>query len=275
MTDDVTDQALEPHPMIAAPSPTDLQAAVAACYRAFAKHKKPMRPLDICLACCVSEEIDKQLCEWPLKRLSARHFYQYNGSAMSDVQKPGEVGYFLPRMLELLAEGLEIHHSIELSLDRLGRCPAGSWTREEQAALDRYALDYFDTVLCNGLLGEGARRFLDDPLSVLLMFDIGAIAIDPLLNHWLKSDDPLSTIQFVQSTYWDFWQDRDYRNAFASGRPDFRRTIRDWLLDPAHRKQFAAKLLAPSFLTLAETQSPVGNMPFSILVDGVFEQLTQ
>ena len=111
--------------MNGAPPPPDLQAAVIGCYRAFAKYKKPVRPLDVCLRCCVSEQIDKQLCEWPLKRLPAGHFYEYNGSAKSEIQEPGEVGYFLPRMLELLSEGHEIHHSIELSLDRLGRCPAG------------------------------------------------------------------------------------------------------------------------------------------------------
>ena len=67
-----------------APPPPDLQAAVIGCYRAFAKYKKPVRPLDVCLRCCVSEQIDKQLCEWPLKRLPAGHFYEYNGSAKSD-----------------------------------------------------------------------------------------------------------------------------------------------------------------------------------------------
>jgi hypothetical protein len=86
----------------AIPSPPRLQVAVADVYRAFARYRQPLRPLDVCLACCVSEEIDKQLCEWPLKRLTARHFYEYNGSAKSAVQNPREVGYFLPRMLELL-----------------------------------------------------------------------------------------------------------------------------------------------------------------------------
>lgn len=194
-----------------------------------------MRPLDVCVACCVSKEVevDKQMCEWPLKRLTANHFYEYNCSAKSEVQDAREIGYFLPRMLELLAEGADIHHSIELSLDRLGRCPPGSWTREEQAALSSYA------------------------------------------EHWLKCEHPCSTVQFVRTTYWDFWEHREYSNAFASDRPDFRRKVRMWLLDPAHRNRFAGKILSADFLALAEVQAPVGHTSFSTMVEGVFEQLTQ
>jgi hypothetical protein len=231
--------------------------------------------LDVCVACCVSKEVDKQMCEWPLKRLTANHFYEYNCSAKSEVQDAREIGYFLPRMLELLAEGADIHHSIELSLDRLGRCPPGSWTREEQAALSSYALAYFDLILCGGPLGSGVRRLLDDPLSVLLMFDIGALETEPLLEHWLKCEHPCSTVQFVRTTYWDFWEHREYSNAFASDRPDFRRKVRMWLLDPAHRNRFAGKILSADFLALAEVQAPVGHTSFSTMVEGVFEQLTQ
>jgi len=251
-----------------------LQAAVEDAYRAFARYREPLRPLDVCTACCVTEEINQQLCDWPLKQLAAMHLYEYNDSAKSEVQDPREVGYFLPRMLELLAEGAEIHHSIELSLDRMGRCPPGSWTPEQQAVLSRYALAYFDRVLCGGPLGSGVHRLLDDPLSVLLMFDFAALAVEPLLAHWLSCEHPLSTVQFVRTTYWDFWANQKYRNAFATDRPEFQQKLRAWLLDPGHRNQFAGKMLSPDFLELAEDQAPVGRTSFSTMMEGVFEHLT-
>jgi len=252
-----------------------LHAAVAEVYRAFARHTEPPRPLDVCLACCVSVEIEQQLRHWPLKRLPAGHFYEYNTSAKSEVQASQEVGYFLPRMLELLAEGAEIHHSIELSLDRLGRCPQGSWTQEEQVVVDRFAIAYFDVILRGSPLDRGCRRWLDDPLSVLLMFDIGELVIEPLLEFWLQCEHPYATLQFVQTTYWNFWEHCEYSNAFASDRPEFRRKIRGWLLDPEHRQRFATKLASPEFLALAEVQHPVGHTSFSTMVEGVFEQLVQ
>ncbi len=258
-----------------APSPTQLQAAVADAYRAFARFSKPSHPLDVCLHCCVSEKFERELRELPLKRLTAHHLYEYNCSAKSEVQGPREVGYFVPRMLELLADGADIHHSIEISLDRLGRCPPGSWSEKEQAALSRFALAYFDVNLRGEPLGVDGRCLLDDPLSVLVMFDIGGLAIDPLLDLWLKCEHPFSTVQFVQATYWDFWEQRDYSNAFASDRPDFRQKIKAWLLDPEHRERFTRKLLSPDFLVLAEARAPTGHTSFSMMVDSVFEHLTR
>jgi hypothetical protein len=180
--------------------PTPLLNAIADAYRAFAQYRKVEHALDVCGECCVSEKVHKQLREWLLKHLKPQHFYEYNSSAKSEVQNAREVGHFLPRMLELLAEGANIHHSIELSLDRLGRCPQGSWTQAQQTALSRFALAYFDVVLVGGPLGDGVHRLLDDPLSVLLMFDIGALDIEPLLEHWLRCEHPYSTVQFVQTT---------------------------------------------------------------------------
>ena len=248
---------------------------VAEAYRTFRRRPAPPFPLDVCLPCCVSEEVERQLRQWPLARLTPHHFYEYNTSAKSLLQSAREVGYLLPRWLELLAEGARIHHSIELSLDRLGRCPRGSWSEDEQALLDRFALAFFDCVLRGGPLGQAPGRWQDDPLSVLLMFDIGGLAIEPLLARWLSCEDPVSTAQFVVATYWDFWDQGEYGNAFASDRPAFKETIREWLQDPDHRQRFVAKLLAPGFQALVEVHLPIGRTTFSAMVDGVFDHLAR
>ena len=132
-----------------------LRAIVAKAHRTFRHHAAPPFPLDVCLNCCVSEQTEKRLRQWPLDQLTDRYFYEYNTSAKSDIQPVAEIGHLLPRMLELLAEGTEIHHSIELSLDRLGRCPKGSWNEGEQEVLDRFASAYFDCVLRDGPLEIG------------------------------------------------------------------------------------------------------------------------
>ena len=173
-----------------------------------------------------------------------------------------------------MAEGEDVHHSTELYLDRLGRCPADAWTARERRVLDRFALACFDVVLCPDTRAMRAH-FLDDPLTVLLMFDIGGIDIDPLLELWLRCEAPQSTIQFVEATYWDFWEHREYCNAFAADRPAFRARLREWLLEPAHRQRFAAKMLEPAFLELVPHQSQIGCTTFQTMADGVFDCLAQ
>lgn len=255
---------------------SELDAAVEGAYRAFPDRERdrPRFPLDVCLSCCTPEETEKELREWPRKRLTARHLYEYNCTAKSEVQDAREVGYFLPRMLDLLARGEEIHHSLEISLDRVGLCPPGSWTDAQQQALDRFASAYFDAVLRHGPPAEGYRAYLDDPFSVLLMFDYAGLEVGPLLASWLHCQHPCSTVQFVRTTYWDFWEGREYSNAFAGNRPAFRRKVRDWLLAPAHREQFTAKMLSAEFLAVAERERPMGRTPFAMMVEGVFDQLT-
>src|SRR5262249_10315760 len=146
------------HASAAASMSAGLQSAVDGVYLAFqSRHAARSLPLDICGYCCVSEATAKRLREQPLARLIAGDFYEHNGSSKSEIQRAAEVGHYLPRMLALLADGEEIHHSLEIALDRLGRCPADSWTDRELAALDDFALAYFDAVLYGSL----AHRWFD------------------------------------------------------------------------------------------------------------------
>lgn len=261
--------------MTAPAAELDLRDVVAQAYRVFRHRTAPPFPLDVCLACCVSTDVEEQLRTWPLERITAQQLYEYNDSAKSETQLPREIGHLLPRMLDLLSQGQEIHHSLEISLDRVGRCPEGCWNDKEQAVLDRFALAYFDAVL-HGSLPVGERfRWPEDSLSTLLMFDIGGQSIEPLLAHWLHCDSPHVIVQYVSATYWDFWRQGEYTNAFASSRPAFRQQIANWLTSPDHRAHFIARLLDPAFQQLAQQQPDQGHTPFSAMVDGVSDALTR
>lgn len=246
-----------------------LQLAVAEAYKAFRRHPRPAFPLDVCLNCCMDAGLEREMREKPLRALTARHFRQYNTSAKSAEQPPAEIRYLLPRMLELIAEGAEVHHAVELFLDRVGRCPPGTFDEAQRRALDRFALALFSQAL------DTERVWGKEPLSLLLMFDIAGVDLAPLLALWTASETPESTAHYVHDTYWEFWPSRDYDNPFAGDRPDFRARLREWMLDPANRRRFADKLMAPDFLALAARQGRIGCMPFTMMVDAVFDQLTQ
>ena len=248
----------------------ELRAAVAHAYDVFARHAAPPFPLAVCLSCCVSSEIEQQLREWSLSRITDKHLYEYNASAKPPEQPAQEVGHLLPRMFDLLADDKEIHHSLELSLVRLGQCADGSWNAVEIAAIERFAKAYFESTL----RGPLAHRWSGDPLTILLMFDIGGLPIDPLLQRWMNCEDPSSTIQYVKATYWDFWSEKRYTNAFSADRPAFQQGLAGWLQDPTCRRRFAARLVEPEFQALAAHQEDIGCVSFATMVDAVFEHLT-
>lgn len=251
-----------------------LREAVARTYASFAHHRVAPLGLGVC-PCCVSEQVATELRDWALPRLEARHFYEYNTSAKPVTQSVSEIGHFLPRMLELVATGEDIHHSTELSLVRLGHCPADSWCEDERAALDSFALALFDSVLRGAALLDGAAPWGDDPLATLLMFDIGGVDVDPLLEHWRRCDDPFAAIRFVEATYWNFWPDENYDNSFAKDRAMFRRRLKAWVLESGCRRQFADRLVSPEFQCIAASRDSGVHVPFPLMVDAVFDHLTR
>jgi hypothetical protein len=256
-------------------NPEQLQAVIADAYRVFGCHSVPAHPLDACTACCMPPKLEQEMRQLPLTKLTGKHYYEYNTAAKGPVQPSDEVLYLLPRMLELMAKGDEVHHSIELSLQRLGCCADGSLGQSELEVLTRFALAYFQCALVGDRGVDGIRGMLEEPLSILLMFHIGGVAIEPLLALWMRTDSPQATIQFVETTYWRFWERQDYDNPFAEDQPTFKAQIKRWLSEPEHRQRWVQKLLAPEFQRLAELQGPRGSIDFKTMVDAAFDQLTQ
>jgi len=107
------------------------------------------------------------------------------------------------------------------------------------------------------------------------MFHIGGVSIAPLLRRWENCDHACATVQFVDATYWHFWSEERYVNAFANDRSEFLRQVRDWLLDPACRARFAQRLTDADFLAMAEGVRDKGCMPFSLVTEAVFDHLTR
>ena len=222
--------------------------AVEKAYAVFSRYRAPGHLLDVCTHCCMDAALEKDMRRLPLRQLAAMHFYQYNTSAKSEVQPADEIKYFLPRMLELLSQGAELHYSTELYLDRVGRCEPGAFSVQERAAIDAFALAFFSKGLDRHHWQAHAQA--PDPFigsnafDILLMFDLGGIALEPLLAHWLKARGSGATLHYVDASYWDFWKTQEIENAFAADRPAFRRTMKSWLLDAGHRERFAEKMLA-------------------------------
>lgn len=223
----------------------ELDAAVQNLYTVFARYSAPTFPLDVCLGCCVDEQVERELREWPLRTLTAHHFYQYNGSAKGPVQPVGEVKYLLPRLLELLAQGAELHHSTELYLDRLGLCDPSAFTPGEREAIQRFALVHFRAGLEQWPIDSSSLFVGENAFSILLMWDIGGMDVSPLLAHWLSCDSEAATLHYIEASYWDFWESGGtFANAFADKRGSLKDRLSNWITAPGHRKVFAQRILA-------------------------------
>lgn len=212
-------------------------------YSVFQVHKVPQQMLDVCINCCMDEILEREMRRLPLRQLSAKHFYEYNSSAKSVHQPADEIRYLLPRLLELLVLGAELHHSTELQLQRIGNCDAEEFSAKERAALDAFALCYFGECLNRHDWQGGASYARDEIFDVLLMFDYGGIALQPLLNYWLKDESTAATLHYISAGFYDFWQSQTVKNPFAQDRTPFQGVLKTWLTDDSHRRTFAGRIL--------------------------------
>lgn len=240
--------------------PATVADAVANLYPVFRRYEAPKTTLDVCLGCCMDEKLEKEMRKLPLAALYRNHFYQYNDSAKSEVQPANEVKYFIPRMLELLSQGIDLHHSTEIYLDRIGRMPEGSLSDTERKALDDFALAFFTEGLNQMPFIEGGCFQRDDAFTILLMFHIGGFDIDPLLDYWMQQNTGFATLHYAYATLWHFWQDgAEIGMAFANDRPAFRQKMKAWITKPNHRDAFAERILnSATQLSQEALQSTVG-----------------
>ena len=266
---------MKAHPTTAAALPPALRGAVDAAYAAFGHHRAPTQMLDVCIACCMDEALEREMRRMPLRQVTVRHFYEYNSSAKSSEQPADELLYFLPRMLELLAQGEELHHSTELYLDRLGNCPADALSPKERAAVDAFALAFFH----EGLGHTGRERSPFDganAFDILLMFHKGGVDVQPLLAHWLNDERPSAVQHYTEASYWDFWGQNEIQNAFAEDQPEFSEAMKAWMLNEGNRQRFAQKILAldtsamegPAHCTCGNCMGP------RQIVEAVFDQVS-
>ena len=231
-----TDHLLTPQPA--------LQQAIATVYEVFSGYPAPQTMLNVCTGCCMAPALEREMRLRPLRRLMAQHFYAYNEGAKVREQPTPEIQYLIPRLLELMTQGQHLHHSTELYLQRLGNCEATSFSSKERAAIDAYALAFFAEGLLQSPWERHGRFMGEEAFGILLMFHIGGIDIRPLLTLWLSCDDPMSTLHYTYVSYWRFYPCAKVSNAFASERAGFCELIKQWMLDPSNRQQFAQRLLA-------------------------------
>jgi hypothetical protein len=172
------------------PRPDALNAAIEEAWRVF-DIPEPSTT-GVCERCCMYPEIEADFLKRPARDLPLDYVRDWNFAAFTDAISHNHVAWFLPRVMELLADGEEVASvGNEVAFQRLPRTGfPDRWPERQVAAIDRFALAYLEMKL-------EAKPSMDwaDLDYLLCMFGEGGIDISPLLRRLdLLSDGELADL---------------------------------------------------------------------------------
>lgn len=140
-----------------------------------------------CTACCMSPENHALFFRVPRRDLPVTVLDDWYGAAFDAPATPELRRYLLPRVFELMAQGVSLGLGTELMLQRFDTGIAELWTREEREVITRFTRLFLDAQAAP----DSPWGALDD---VLCMFALAGHAMDPLLAQiWGWPDAALVT----------------------------------------------------------------------------------
>ncbi len=250
---------------------TDVIKAVQELYHVFGKYPVNWHTVNACVECCMSKELADELRRLPLCQLGQLHLYEYNSAAYITDENPAEVKYLLPRMAELLVEGKELHHSLEIYFQRVGRCIYAFNDIEKQS------WQTFANVFIKAVLTKYPWQTHQDMFDYVLMFTIGGVDISPLLEIWLNTDTPQATIHYIYSGYDEYWHGGKIDNSFASDNANYDNKVSEWIEDKHHRQIFAKRIVCLDKKVIDEFSQWAKNHLYGgdFIIDWVFDGVSK
>lgn len=159
------------------PWPDALKAAIDEAWRVF--DMPAPKTTGVCERCCMDPQIEADFLMRKARDLPDAHIRDWYFAAFADDISHNHVAWFLPRVMEMLAEGKEVASvGNEVAFQRLPRTGfPDRWPDRQVAAINRFALAYLDMKLA--ALPPMRWGELD---YLLCMFGEGGIDIGPLLG---------------------------------------------------------------------------------------------
>ncbi len=207
------------------------------------------------------------MCKVPLRSVSAKLFYAYFNEPTSDRHSSAEFLYFLPRILDLLAQGDVVHFALELVLANLKQCPNTAFSTPAADVLNRFVLAFFKNLLGPNHWPRPWAFQHDDPICVLAMAHLAGLSLLPLLAWWAQTDDPKACQHFVELGYFQWWGPDAAVNPFVEDDSEFLSQLQTWLEHAQTRARFKEKLRAPEFQRLLEMEPSFALVSLREMVD--------
>lgn len=127
-----------------------------------------------CTACCMTPENDALFFRTPRRALPVTFFDDWYSAAFSAPAAPELRRYLLPRVLELMAQGVSLGLGTELMLYRFDTGVPDLWSPAEQEVIARFVRLFLDLQA----VPDSPWGCLDD---VLCMFALAGHDMEPLL----------------------------------------------------------------------------------------------
>ncbi|MBN8633006.1 MAG: hypothetical protein J0L76_19400 [Rhodobacterales bacterium] len=172
------------------PRPDALNVAIDEAWLAF--DLPPPATTGVCRNCCMDPEIEADFLNRPARELPDAYVRDWYTAAYDETIRHGHVAWFLPRVMEMLADGKEVASvGNEVAFKRLPYAAFPErWPERQVAAVNRFALAFLDAKL-----GDEPALGWGDLDRLLCMFGEGGIDITPLLRRLdALSDDELADL---------------------------------------------------------------------------------
>lgn len=142
----------------------------------------------VCENCCMDAAIEANFLKTGARDLPSAYVRDWYFAAYADGISHDHIAWFLPRVMEMLANGEEVAvvgHEVVFGRLPLTGFP-DQWRTDEVEAVNRFALAFFEAMLV-----EPSPAFMQDLDSWLCMIGQGGIDIEPVLRRMdaLPDDD--------------------------------------------------------------------------------------
>lgn len=134
----------------------------------------------VCVHCCMDPAIEADFLQKPARELPLDYVRDWYFAAFTDAISHNHVAWFLPRVMELLADGKDVASvGNEVAFSRLPRTGfPDRWPERQVRAVSRFALAYLEMKLASDPpMGWAELDYL------LCMFGEGGIDLTPLLDR--------------------------------------------------------------------------------------------
>ncbi|ENC2561672.1 hypothetical protein OM302_09920 [Escherichia albertii] len=150
-----------------------MQALIEQIYLTFRRYPVPQQFV-VCCEYCLSQQEQKALRNTSLRVIPYSLINAWNSSPGPDPQNSDEVRYFLPRLLEFVAQGYFDNIHEVFTLRRINLASKENWRADERAILQKFACQF----MVDWVSGDEAVELQ----YMLEMFFRADIALAPLLD---------------------------------------------------------------------------------------------
>lgn len=200
------------------------------------------KTLQICKACCVTDDEEAELTNTPLRKISSnllRTAYYESARNYSD-RELWEMKHFLPRVLELVNNFDFPCHSTEIVFNRLDLDKPEKWTKEEIQLLTNFSVLFFKKCLTF----YPYSPYGDRVGTYLTMFGVAHFDLKPILKEWEDAENIESLLQFKDFVFYDieYKVQNPYRLSNAFSELFIDEVVINWLNDKTIKRKFSVRI---------------------------------